>query len=831
MNRSRTMTFLLMFVLLAGQAQAQELNRKEEDAFYVAVKSYQDGFYDVAISLFDRFIKEYGDPQKKLEALVYIGQCYFAQEKYLKALEHFETLLKMDGAEPVRDRLLFWLGEVYVKGRDYRRAAELYRELIAKYEKSSYYLSAHFSLALAYLAERRYEDAVSVYRDVLARYPDTSAGARAAFGICEVLYRKGDYETLKKELAAFLERYSSARPGADQAEDIDRALFYLAEADFYLGDFTGAEKAYKACLDQAGSDELRELARIGLGWSHLKDKDYEKAREVFAAYGEDAPLSVVLGRAVVALEDGSSEDALALYDKVIAADKQGEFLPLAYFGRAESLYHLSRFQEAIVSYRVSLDKLKSVFRGLADNRELRDKIYYGLAWSYLKIGDFPSAQEAFQKVVTLTTDKIFKLSALCQLADTYLDTGEYDKAIAGYKNFLELYPDSVYNDYIQFQLGVAWLRSENADAAILAFRKLLSDFPSSKLVDDARYYLSVTYFQKGLFEAARRELEAFANGYKDSPFRPQALFLIAECWMNEGKYRQALEFYQAVRQQYPQEAALRQKAEYETAHAVFEMGQMAQAQRLFLDFVTRYPDSPFSPNVLFWLGQSLAAQEDYAGARRAFERLIRNYPHHEGVADAYLGIGRAYAAEGASEAALRSFEQVLGDAGSAPAARAMALAAMGDIFMAQGNGDRAKELFRQAAAIPGPWVKTSYVKLARLYAGERDADAAAQALSQARAAMDAIQDGAVLWEIGEIYEAIGRPKDAVGAYMQIYYLLPHDPLAVKALLRVAQIYEDRSSRPELRKILEVIASLDVPEAAYARERLKKLESSQGASKP
>jgi len=804
--------------LLTGRAQAQEtLDRKAEDAFYVAVKSYQDGFYDVAITLFDRFIKTYDDTQKRLEALVYIGQCHFSQERYLKALEQFEMVLEMAGAEPVRDRALFWLGEVYSKGRDHRRAAELYRELIRDHKDSSYYLLAHFSLARAYLAGKKYEEAMAVYQDVLTDYAKTSAGEQAAFGICEVLYRKGDYAELKEGLGRFLDSYPDA-------EELDRALFYLAESNFYLGDFAGAVKAYKACLDQTNADELRELSRIGLGWSHLKEKDYERAEEVFAAYEEDAPLSVVLGRAVISLEQGAPDQALYLYDKVIAADKKGEFLPLSYFGRAESLYHLSRFQEAIISYRISLDKLKSVFRGLADTRELRDKIHYGLAWSYLKVGDFPSAQEAFQKVVTLTKDKIFKLSAMCQLADTYLDAGDYDKAIAGYKNFLELYPDSVYNDYIQFQLGVAWLRSDDTDAAVLAFRKLLADYPSSKLVDDARYFLSVTYFQKGRFATARQELEAFVKNHKDSPFRAEALFLLAECWMNEGGYKKAIQHYQRVRQQFPRETALNQKAEYEIAHATFQMGQMAEAQRLFSDFVTRYPDSPFSPNVLFWLGQSLAAQEDHAGARRAFERMIRNYPHHEGVADAYLGIGRAYAAEGQPQTALRRFESVLESAQATDATRAMALMAMADTYLSLDERQEALSTLGRAAALPGPWVKTAHVKAARLLVQDGSPDRAVAALDKARTAMGSIQDSATLWEIGEIYEEAGRWQEAVEAYMQVHYLSPKEKIAVKALLRVAQICENRSQYGELKRILEQIASLDVPEAAYAQEKLTTIKS-------
>jgi len=111
---------LLLSLAWASGVFSAKINRKEEDAFYVAAKAYEDGFYDVSLTLFDRFLKTYLDSDKKPEAMAYIGQCYFFQEKYLKALDQFEALLKASGAERIKDRTLFWLGEIYSKGRDYK---------------------------------------------------------------------------------------------------------------------------------------------------------------------------------------------------------------------------------------------------------------------------------------------------------------------------------------------------------------------------------------------------------------------------------------------------------------------------------------------------------------------------------------------------------------------------------------------------------------------------------------------------------------------------------------------------------------------------------------
>ena len=47
---------------------------------------------------------------------------------------------------------------------------------------------------------------------------------------------------------------------------------------------------------------------------------------------------------------------------------------------------------------------------------------------------------------------------------------------------------------------------------------------------------------------------------------------------------------------------------------------------------------------------------------------------------------------------------------------------------------------------------------------------------------------------------------------------------MKALLRVARVYESKENLNELKNILEKIAAYDVPEAKYAKEKLAGLSA-------
>jgi TolA-binding protein len=798
-------------------AQAAETSRKEEDTFYVAVRSFQDGFYDVALTLFDRYLKNYVDGVNRFEALLYVGECYFYQEKYILALDQFESLRKMPGAELIRDKVLFWLGEVYAKGRDYKQAAVYYKELIAGGAGSSMLLEATRSLARVYSAERNFAAAADAYRGAASLAKDPQIMEEAVFGVVDSLYQMKDYAGLKRELLAFLDKYPDAA-------NMSRAHFYLAEANYYSGDYSQAVAMYEKCLVTASpmGEELKNLARMGLGWSYLKLKDYEKAEEVFGRFdGDDVPVAVLLGLAELALEQGVSEEALRLFAKVIDADKEEIYAPLSYYGKAEALYQGSRFDEAIIAYRVSLDKLKILTGSSGENRQLRDKIYYGLAWAYLKGGDFRSAQEMFQKVVLLTTDKIFKLSALCQLGDTYQDAREYDKAAGAYQKILEDYPESVYADYAQYQIGMTWLRAESHESAILAFRKFLKEYPHSKLSDDVHYFLGVSYFQKGDFAAARRQLEVFGRDFKDSAYRPEALFLLGETLFNAGDARQATEVFQGLIKDYPAEEALRQKAEYEIANMMSEQGNSAEAQKRFSDFIVRYPDSILTPNILFWLGQNASIQKDDEAAARFFERLVRQYPNHEYVPEAYIEIGILNRARGQDDPALRSFEKAREYGSVAVQGRALLLA--GDVWREKKDAQKALDFYAQAVARGGPWGKAALVKTARLKREKKMFDAAIADFEKAITMEGAEDNAGIQWAMAETFEEQALVPEALDAYLKYHYLYPKRPDAVKALLRVAKIYEEQEAWASFKEILEKIAALPVPEARYAAEKLAELE--------
>jgi tol-pal system protein YbgF len=81
---------------------------------------------------------------------------------------------------------------------------------------------------------------------------------------------------------------------------------------------------------------------------------------------------------------------------------------------------------------------------------------------------------------------------------------------------------------------------------------------------------------------------------------------------------------------------------YEAAMALFKGGDYKVAANALADFVRRYPDSTYSPNAQYWLGNAYYAQRDYKNAIAAQEVVATTYKDSAKAPDAMLNIASSY---------------------------------------------------------------------------------------------------------------------------------------------------------------------------------------------
>jgi TolA-binding protein len=819
---------LLSSVICHPYLSAQQQNpSKEEETLFVAKKAFEDGFYEVSLGLLERFLKNYPDSPKIPEVNLLIGQCYFHQNRFLDALKQFEGLLSEPAAKNIKDAVLYWIAEVHFKGNNFDKAATYYKMIIDEFPKSAYVSSAYYSLGWCLFQESKFAQAFEYFKAVEEKYSKEPQARDASFKIVECLYNLKDYTGLKERLKTYLKVYSK------DAARLSYLYFYLAEADYYLNNFSEAIDEYSLVLKNSHDDKIQALSKLGQAWSYLKLKRYEDAQNAFFQIKlddlEKRSLDVLLlGKAILMAETNRVNEAKNIYVELLNKTLDPLVLVQAYLGQADALYNLTEYEEAIKVYKEALDKFKpesalaqrteSITNESVIPQEIIDKLHYGLSWAFLKQGEFKEAIKEFQKIVKSSGDNIVKVSALCQIGDTYQDSADYTKAQETYDAILKDYPDSFYSDYVQYQLGITLLKLSNYDGAIMSFLALKRNFPQSKLLDDASYALGLAYFQRQDYNSSKAVFESFEDEFKDSNLKPQALYLLGTSLYNLGKYPEAIEVFKNIIRRYSQDIELIQKAEYEIADCFDQMGDEKEAMTRFKTLRSKYPDSVLSAEIVWWLGEYYYRHNDLNLARRYFSSLIQDFPKSNLVADAYYALGSSYEEESRHEEAIENFKKVM-ELGKTDLS-AQAAIAQADIYVKQEKLDLATNTYRDIVKEYPNFTNLIYPKIADLFYKRGDLS---QALDFYRKSLDIVpvkEIAGIQLKIAEVFEQEAKFDAAIEEYLKVTYLYSeNNSQAIKALLRVALIYEGKENFKEAVNIYRRIISMNAEEAKYAQERI------------
>lgn len=103
---------------------------------------------------------------------------------------------------------------------------------------------------------------------------------------------------------------------------------------------------------------------------------------------------------------------------------------------------------------------------------------------------------------------------------------------------------------------------------------------------------------------------------------------------------------------------LKAEAEYQRAFKLLKESRYDQAEKSFKEFLKDYPDSDFSDNAQYWLGETNYVMQKYDAAINEYQSLLNNFPDSKKVSHALLKIGYSYDALGNSADAEKVLTEV-----------------------------------------------------------------------------------------------------------------------------------------------------------------------------
>ena len=105
----------------------------------------------------------------------------------------------------------------------------------------------------------------------------------------------------------------------------------------------------------------------------------------------------------------------------------------------------------------------------------------------------------------------------------------------------------------------------------------------------------------------------------------------------------------------PQEA----EKYYRSAFKLLKESQYDQALLAFKSFLKDYPDSAFSNNAQYWIGEANYVMQNYEIAINEYQALLNTYPNSQKISHALLKIGYSYAELGNIADAKKILKEVI----------------------------------------------------------------------------------------------------------------------------------------------------------------------------
>ncbi len=108
---------------------------------------------------------------------------------------------------------------------------------------------------------------------------------------------------------------------------------------------------------------------------------------------------------------------------------------------------------------------------------------------------------------------------------------------------------------------------------------------------------------------------------------------------------------------------------YSQAYADFARGNYDLAIQGFTEYMTHYPETDFTDNAQYWIGECLYGKKRYAEAIEAWNTLFRNFPPSDKLPDGRVKKGMALERLGRRSQALVEYRYVVDRYPTSPAAR------------------------------------------------------------------------------------------------------------------------------------------------------------------
>lgn len=613
------------------------------DYYQLGYAYYKQKDYKSAVEEFNKIID--GSNEVAQNAYYHLGESYIQLNKKSEALNAFRNAAQMEfNTEIKEDAALNYAKLSYDIGNPYESVPTVLNNYLQTYPQSGFKPEIENLLIDSYISSKNYEEALNLLKGK-SGFENKQAYQKVAFYRGLEVYNELDFNQAKE---LFEKALSEPRDPVINA----RALFWLAETNYNLSDYTEALIGFKQYKGTAAASSTREFTSIDyhIAYTYFKLKEYEQATNHFLEFLDKVnPDDHRIKDAYLRLGDGyfvSSKysEAIRAYDKSLDLGNQQS--GYAAFQSAMSFGYLGEVDEKT--------KRLEQFTGRYEKSALRDDAFYELGNTYVKSGAVSKALRSYDQLKAQYPSSVFIPKSQLRQGLVFYNSNQNEKALAQLKSVAENYPRSeeavqavatarlIYIDLGAVDEYAKWVRSldfvevtdaeldnasylaaekqfldGNTDAAVKQFNNYLNGFPNGLHALKSHFYLAQLYYQKNLPENAKAHYKYVVEQPK-SEFTETSAVRLSEIYLNNKEFDAALSILENLEQNadYPQNVLF---AQSNLMKIYYNKNNYEQAKTYANELISTVEDAQLKQDAKiilarssFELGDEKKAQELYA---------------------------------------------------------------------------------------------------------------------------------------------------------------------------------------------------------------------------
>ncbi len=618
---------------------------KRADATFNEALCYYHSYYGGkekhladAIRLFGEFVKEHKKHELAHIAQYYEGKLQHIREDWNAAIKALEPLLGNE--DSALDQLVFLLADSYHQKKDWEQSAKFYMQFAKGNEKALNADVALHNAGVAYTNRKQPDNqrAIDAYELLEAKYPSSPhiPSARLKLGI--IHYEAGRFEQAQRPL----QKVPANHPLKAEAD------YFLAWTDLDNQKPLEAARRFKKLREKLEKNEpdhqLTSLSHLHQGIAEFDARRFAEAANTLRGFVEAYEKHAKLDEA--AFNQGLALMELTHWDKAImsfeSVPEKSDIHDRALYQAAWSKRTAGKHAEAVPYYK---DLLKN-----HPDSQLINNVALELAEVEFETGGEKGSIDSVKRLEALIKNK--PAPELRQLALYRLGIVQFEQKsfLSSAKAFEELLKDAPKN----LVVSAAWQAGEarrqlalvaKGDAQNREFRAALTNYElvtkvpvkekgnQSELQDQSLLRIGQTRASLEDWNAAQEAFEQFVKNHPKHKLIRTAHLGFGWAVHNQEKYPEAIASYEKVVKDGVRDVA-GARAQFLLGECYLEQKHLVKARTEFSKVEVLYAFPLWQSKALYEMGRAFSQDNQSAEARKVFMQLIEKYPDTSGAAAA-----------------------------------------------------------------------------------------------------------------------------------------------------------------------------------------------------